>query len=79
MTKTMPTRQATYLGRRCEVKEIRQAGMYGEREIRIHWIDAADPKNGGWPAGSIVSKTITGNILKGTDRELVAPHLVDEF
>lgn len=78
MTKTI-ARKATYLGRRCEVKEIRQAGMYGEREIRIRWIDDADPKNGGWAAGTIVSKTITGNILKGTLRVLVKDHAVDQF
>lgn len=77
--KVMPTRQATYFGRRAEVKEIRHAGAHGQREVRMRWIDDADPKNGGYKAGTITSKTVTGNMLKGTFATLVPIHVITEF
>jgi len=77
--RVMPTRRVTYLGSRCDVKEIRQAGANGEREFRMRWVDAADPRNGGYPAGTITSKTVTGNALKGTLATLIDTHIVEEF
>lgn len=77
--KVLPVRNATYFGRRAQVKEIRQAGAHGVREIRMHWIDDADPKNGGYPAGTITSKTIKGNALTGTLVTLVPVHVITEF
>lgn len=70
-------RDTQYLGRRARCKEIRQAGPSGEREIRILWIDASE--DGQWPAGTVISRTITGNFARNTGRILVPTHVVDEF
>lgn len=71
--------KVTYFGRRAEVKTILVAGAHGEREIRIRWIDAADERNGGHPAGTVTSRTVTGNMLKGTFKTLVEAHTVEVF
>lgn len=78
MAKATTTRQVTYLGRRAMVKTIYKAGEHGEREFRILHVDEADPQNGGWPAGTVTSRTVIGNALKGTFKTLIAEHAVDE-
>jgi hypothetical protein len=79
MANRTKTSKAAYFGRRCEVKEIFAAGAHGEREIRRRWIDDADGCNGGYPAGTITSTTVTGNPLKGTFQTLIEHHIVEEF
>lgn len=76
---TIKIHQVTYQGARAEVKEIREAGAHGEREVRIRWIDQATPANGSYPAGTVTSHTVTGNPLKGTFQTLIAKHVVQEF
>lgn len=73
------TRKTTYLGVPAEVKEIRQAGPTGEREVRVKWLATATGQAIEYPAGTITSRTITGTERKGTFRTLVAEHIVDAF
>lgn len=77
MAKTTTTRQVTYLGQRAEVKEIPLGG--GVREVRIHWIDAAIGQPIEYPAGTVTSRTIKGNALKGTLVVLNETHVVEVF
>lgn len=72
-------RNLAYFDRRVQQKEIREAGASGVREIRTCWIDDADERNGGYPAGTVVSRTIKGNFFRGTGEVLVAEHVVEEF
>lgn len=72
------TQTVTYFGRRCEVTTILLAGKHGERVIRHRWIDQADERNGSYPAGTVTSRTVTGNPLKGTFRTLVECHIVQD-
>jgi hypothetical protein len=74
-TKTI-TRKVTYLGTPAIVTEIRQAGANGEREIRIEWLGNAVGQPIEWAAGTVTSRTITGNALKGTLKVLVSEHVV---
>lgn len=78
MAKTIGPRKSTYMGRRAEVTEIREAGPHGVREIRVRWIDDAHEKNGGHKAGTVVSRTVTGNFMRGTGVVLVEDHIVSE-
>ncbi len=70
-------RSTTYLGQRCLVREIREAGTDGVREILHHWLDAAKGQPVEYPAGTTTSRTITGNQRRGTYRELTAEHVVN--
>jgi len=72
-------RKVTYLGQRAEVKEIREAGADGEREYRTRWIDPAIGQPVEYPAGTITSHTVTGNMRRGTFRTLIPQHVVTEF
>lgn len=74
---TTKIRKSTYLGQRAEVKEIPLGG--GVREIRIRWIDAAVGQPIEYPAGTVTSRTIKGNFLKGTGVVLNETHIVEEF
>lgn len=74
MAKTLPTRKVSYLGVPALVKEIRQAGPSGEREVRTQWL-----ADGQWPAGTVTSRIITGNFTRNTGQVLVDTHIVDEF
>lgn len=79
MAKETRPRQLTFMGQRAEYKEIREAGPDGVREIRIRWIDSAKYQPIEWPAGTIVSKTVKGNLRRGTFEVLIEEHQVDEF
>ncbi len=70
-------RKVTYLGQRAELKEIPLGG--GVKEVRMHWIDAAIGQPIEWPAGTVTSRTIKGNFLKGTGVVLNETHVVSEF
>lgn len=72
-------RQTTYCGRRAEVKEIRTGGPTSEREIRIRWTEGATEANGGYPAGTITSHTIVGDVRKPSFRALIEKHVITEF
>ncbi len=72
------TRNVSYLGRRAQITEIRKAGATGEREIRTLWIDDASEENGGYKAGTVTSRTITGNFARNTGRVLVEDHIISE-
>jgi len=78
MTET-PTQSVTYLGVPAKVKEIRQGGRAGLREVRILWLGDSGPRNGNHPAGTVVSRTIKGNFTKGTGVVVVPEHVVTEF
>lgn len=77
MAKTTEIRQLTYLGQRVELKEIPLGG--GVREIRVRWIDAAIGQPVEYPAGTITSRIIKGNALKGTLVVLKETTIVEEF
>jgi len=70
------TRKVTYLGVPAKVTEIRKAGANGEREIRIEWLAKAVGQPIEWAAGTVTSRVITGNALRGTLQVLVAEHVV---
>lgn len=76
MASKTTTRKVTYLGRRAEVTEIRTGGPTSEREVQTRWIDDAHERNGGYPAGTVTSRTITGNFTKGTGVVLVETHVI---
>lgn len=76
MASSPKTRKVTYFGRRAEVTEIREAGPTGVREIRVRWIDDADERNGGHPAGTVTSRTIKGDFNKGTGVVLIDTHVI---
>lgn len=73
------TYTGTWLGRRAECKELRQSGAAGVREIRTRWIDDAHENNGGYPAGTITSTTISGDFTRGTGKVINPVHVVSEF
>lgn len=77
MADVIKYKSVTYQGARALVREIRKAGPSGEREILVHWIDAAIGQVDQYPAGTTTSRTITGNERRGTYRVLVAEHVVD--
>jgi len=55
-------RSLSYLGARAVVTvEHHDKKRNGLRTITTQWIDDADPRNGGWPAGSVTRKTIEGD------------------
>lgn len=71
--------QTKYLGARAETKIIMEAGDYGVREIRIRWIDKAVGQPIEWEAGTITSRTVKGNGMRGTLKVLVETHVVEVF
>lgn len=75
--KATAKRALTYLGRRCQMWEIRKAGPAGERYVFTRWIDDADPRNGGWAAGTITVRRIKGNGLRNTLVELEPTRAID--
>lgn len=62
------TRQVTYFGARAEVTVniLRGDAKSGLREVLTSWIDDADARNGGHPAGSRTRKVVEGDARKGT-------------
>jgi hypothetical protein len=77
MAKTTSTRQVTYKGQRAEVKTIPLGG--GVQEVRVHWIDAAIGQPIEYPAGTVTSRTVKGNFLKGNLIVLHDTHIVEVF
>lgn len=70
------SQRLTYLGRRAERWEAREAGADGLRTVFVRWVDAADAKNGGHEAGTVLARTIRGNDLKGTLVVVTEQHVV---
>lgn len=60
-------RNIEYLGRRAQVQELRLKGTNGLRVSITRWIDSAAPENGGYVAGTVVLKLISGNFLTNPD------------
>lgn len=75
--KVTKPRKVTYLGRRAELWEERLAGPSGERTIFVRWIDDADERNGGYPAGTVTARRVTGDFMRGTGKTLVDTHVVN--
>jgi hypothetical protein len=70
------TKTARYFGRRAEVTTNTETGVRGQREIITHWLDDADPRNGGYKAGTWTSKTVSGDFAKGTGVVHVETHVI---
>lgn len=51
----------TYLGRRAQVWEIRDGGIYSERWVYIRWLDDATEENGSWEAGTLTRTRVKGD------------------
>lgn len=62
---------ATWLGRRAEVWEAREAGAAGVRYQFQRWVDDADPKNGGHAAGTVTRRKIKGTRTRTRDTLVV--------
>lgn len=77
MAAKVTIRQTTYLGQRAEVKEIPLGGDV--REVRVRWIDDGPRHPINCPAGTVTSRILKGNFLKGTLEVLRELHVVDEF
>lgn len=70
-------RDLTYLGRRARVTvEHRDKKRAGLRTITTEWIDDADPRNGGWAAGSVTRKTVEGDGRTSDFRVVIEEALV---
>lgn len=55
-------RRTTYLGARALVVEFQHdTDPVGLRTVYLEWLDAADPRNGGHPAGTVVRSVIKGD------------------
>jgi len=55
-------RELVYFGRRVRVvANHHDSNPYGLRTVRFEWIDEADSRNGGYPAGTIVRKLMSGD------------------
>lgn len=66
-------RDLTYLGRRARVTvEHHDKKRAGLRTITVEHIDDADPRNGGWAAGSVTRRTVKGD-GQTVDFEIVIP------
>ncbi|QGZ17197.1 hypothetical protein HYQ19_gp098 [Arthrobacter phage DrYang] len=70
--------EVTYFGRRCVVTTIQhEANPMGLRTIRTEWVDAADPRNGGWAAGTVAEKVVKGDGRDASTFEVLTPeHMV---
>lgn len=60
-------RKLTCLGRRVVQTETKMAG--GFRQVLTYYVDDADERNGGWPAGSTTLRTLKGDARRGTLQE----------
>lgn len=74
------TTDATWLGRRgrVTVHYSQRASANCERTVITEWIDDADPRNGGWPAGTTTIKCITGDTLAGKGLDVVAESVLTD-
>lgn len=62
MTQTTTRKKSgTCLGRRVQTWEVRTGGPTDERWVYVHWIEDADPRNGGWKAGQTTEHHISGD------------------
>jgi hypothetical protein len=60
--KRTETKDLTYLGRRARTTtNYYQSNRTGLREIVTEYIDDADERNGGWPAGTITRRVVKGD------------------
>lgn len=56
------TQTLTYFGSRCRVTtELATNSALGLRRVTMEWIDTADARNGGHPAGTIITRVIEGD------------------
>lgn len=70
-------RNLSYLGRRAVVTvEHHDKKRNGLRTITVEHIDDADPRNGGWPAGSVTRRTVEGDGQTADFRVVIAEALV---
>lgn len=69
-------RTYTYLGRKAETFEVRDAGPYGPRWIYYRHIDDADPRNGGYLAGTCIRRRVSGDGRRNTFKVLVDTEVV---
>lgn len=73
LVKVEKPRTLTYLGARAVVLvEHHDTKSSGLRTITTEWIDDADPRNGGWPAGSVTRRTVKGDGRRD-DFEVIIP------
>lgn len=69
-------RVLTYLGRRVRVTvEHHDKKRTGLRTITCEHIDDADPRNGGWSAGTVTRRTVKGD-GQTSDFEVVVPEAI---
>lgn len=69
--------ESTWLGRRARcLTEYEHATEDLPRWVTMTWIDDADPRNGGHPAGTITRSRVTGNWRKKTLEVLVPEQVV---
>lgn len=69
-------RSLSYLGRRAVVTvEHHDKKRDGLRTITVEHIDDADPRNGGWAAGTVTRRTVKGDGRK-VDFEIIVPEAV---
>lgn len=75
-TKITKTTKTTYLGRKAEVTEVRKGGPHSERVVITRWVDQADERNGGHPAGTVVLRHIEGDGRKSSFKVHTAAQVV---
>jgi len=68
----------TYLGRRAQVWEIRDGGIYSERWVYIRWLDDATEENGSWKAGTLTRTRVKGDGRTTNFQVLVPTEAVEE-
>ena len=70
------SRVLTYLGSRARVLvEHHDKKRTGLRTITVEYIDDADPRNGGWSAGTVTRRTVKGD-GQTADFEVIVPEAV---
>ncbi|AIZ01777.1 hypothetical protein ArV1_090 [Arthrobacter phage vB_ArtM-ArV1] len=75
-------REITYYGARCiNTTTHHDKSATGLRTVRMEWLDNADPKNGGWEAGTVTEKLIKGDAWRNPAKfvELVPEHVIGGF
>jgi hypothetical protein len=71
-------RDTTYLGRAARVTTIHHdKSKMGLRTVRTTWLDDADERNGGHPAGTTVEHTIKGDGRTANFEVIVPGHVID--
>lgn len=70
----MVTRKLTYLGCRVVQTEVKLPG--GARQLLTYHVDQADPKNGGYPAGTTTYTVLKGNALRGTLQVIIPKRII---